>query len=192
MNTAALGHDAFSIGRSAAGSPSLPEVHRARAAAFILTAAEGGSRHLARASENYAQFEPHSRDRFLAGALTPATWYVQAQRLRAWFRQQLSEVFVHWDLLVAPATPCSATTIGEQWLELSGERLPLRASMGILTQPVSFAGLPVAVAPLRIGGAMPIGVQLIAAPWREDLCLRAAAFLEREGLARCVPAEVLR
>ena len=28
MNTAALGHDTFSTGRSAAGSPSLPEVHR--------------------------------------------------------------------------------------------------------------------------------------------------------------------
>ncbi len=169
----------------------LPEVHRARAAAFLLTATEGGSRHLERAGGNYARFEPHSRDRFLAGAITPSAWYLQAQRLRSWFRAQLAAVFGDWDLLVAPATPCGATLLGEDWLDLGGERLPLRPSMGMLTQPLSFAGLPVAVAPLWPGGALPIGVQLIAPPWREDLCLRAAAWLERQGLARCPRPEAV-
>jgi Asp-tRNA(Asn)/Glu-tRNA(Gln) amidotransferase A subunit family amidase len=32
-------------------------------------------------------------------------------------------------------------------------------------------------------GGMPIGVQLIAAPWREDLCLRAAKALQDAGVA---------
>ena len=44
--------------------------------------------------------------------------------------------------------------------------------------------LPVATVPgLRARPTMPIGVQLVAAPWREDLCLRAAAWLEDAGLA---------
>ena len=30
---------------------------------------------------------------------------------------------------------------------------------------------------------MPIGVQIIAAPWREDLALRVARALERDGIA---------
>jgi 1-carboxybiuret hydrolase len=30
---------------------------------------------------------------------------------------------------------------------------------------------------------LPIGVQIIAAPWREDMALRVAAALEREGVA---------
>jgi Asp-tRNA(Asn)/Glu-tRNA(Gln) amidotransferase A subunit family amidase len=30
---------------------------------------------------------------------------------------------------------------------------------------------------------MPIGVQLIAAPWREDLALRAAFVLQQAGVA---------
>jgi hypothetical protein len=33
-------------------------------------------------------------------------------------------------------------------------------------------------------GELPVGVQLVAAPWREDLCLRAARFLERAGVSR--------
>jgi aspartyl-tRNA(Asn)/glutamyl-tRNA(Gln) amidotransferase subunit A len=34
---------------------------------------------------------------------------------------------------------------------------------------------------------LPIGIQVIAAPWREDLCLRVAAALEAAGLAACPP-----
>jgi Asp-tRNA(Asn)/Glu-tRNA(Gln) amidotransferase A subunit family amidase len=53
----------------------------------------------------------------------------------------------------------------------------------LLTQPISFIGLPVAVAPLWTARGLPIGVQLITSPGREDLCLRAARVLEAEGVA---------
>jgi aspartyl-tRNA(Asn)/glutamyl-tRNA(Gln) amidotransferase subunit A len=161
----------------------LPEVHRARAAAFIMTASEGGERHLDTLKRFYDDFEPLSRDRLVAGALTPAAWYVKAQRLRTWFRDQLEKVFARFDLLIAPATPVSATPIGSEWLHLGGESLPLRASMGMLTQPISFAGLPVISAPID-GNMLPLGVQLIAPPWREDICFAAAAMLEAAGVAR--------
>ncbi|MBC7803632.1 MAG: AtzE family amidohydrolase [Candidatus Parcubacteria bacterium] len=161
----------------------LPEVQRARAAAFIITASEGGERHLETLKKHYADFEPLSRDRFLAGALTPAGWYLKAQRLRGWFRSRMVEIFSRYDVLVAPATPVSAMPIGAEWIELGGEKLPLRASMGLFTQPISFIGLPVVAAPIAVPG-LPIGVQLIAPPWREDLCFAAAAKLELAGVAR--------
>jgi aspartyl-tRNA(Asn)/glutamyl-tRNA(Gln) amidotransferase subunit A len=160
----------------------LPEAERARAAAFVITASEGGERHLATLRSRYADFEPLSRDRFLAGALTPASWYLKAQRLRRWFRDRVAGLFARYDVLVAPATPVPATVLGEEWIELGGERLPLRASMGLFTQPISFIGLPVVAAPVR-GAGLPIGVQLIAPPWREDLCFAAAARLEQAGVA---------
>jgi AtzE family amidohydrolase len=162
----------------------LPHVHRARAAAFIITAFEGGARHLQKLKESYEQFEPLSRDRFLAGALTPAAWYHRSQRLRAWFREQIADVFSRYDVLIAPATPVSATRIGTEWIELGGEKLPLRASMGLFTQPISFIGLPVIAAPVESAERMPIGVQLICAPWREDVCFAAAARLEQSGVAQ--------
>jgi 1-carboxybiuret hydrolase len=162
----------------------LPEVHRARAAAFVITASEGGARHLDTLKEQYEQFEPLSRDRFLAGALMPDEWYRKSQRLRVWFRERMVEVFSRYDVLVAPATPVSAPAIGTEWIELGGETLPLRASMGMFTQPISFVGLPVMAAPIETAGTMPLGVQLICAPWREDLCFAAAARLEKAGVAK--------
>ncbi|MEO8526617.1 MAG: AtzE family amidohydrolase, partial [Caldimonas sp.] len=56
----------------------LPEVARARAAAFLITNAEGGALHLPDLRTRAADFEPLSRDRFLAGALLPAAWLLQA------------------------------------------------------------------------------------------------------------------
>jgi amidase/aspartyl-tRNA(Asn)/glutamyl-tRNA(Gln) amidotransferase subunit A len=56
--------------------------------------------------------------------------------------------------------------------------------MGLLTQPISYAGSPVVAVPLWPNGrsALPIGVQVIAAPWREDLALRVARRLEIDGV----------
>jgi 1-carboxybiuret hydrolase len=165
-----------------------PEAHRARAAAFLITNAEGSALHLADLKRRAQDFEPLSRDRFLAGALLPAAWIAQAQRLRRWFAQEVAKSFRDVDLFLAPATPCVAPPIGTEWLEIAGQRLPARASMGLLTQPVSCIGLPVATVPVwgcdPAQPHLPMGVQLIAAPWREDLCLRAARALEAAGVAQ--------
>jgi 1-carboxybiuret hydrolase len=110
---------------------------------------------------------------------------LQAQRVRRHAAREAAALFEHFDLLLAPATPVVAPELGTEWLDLGGERLPARASLGLLTQPVSAVGLPVACVP--VWGAhprLPIGVQLIAAPWREDRALRAAAALEALGVAQ--------
>jgi len=162
-----------------------PDAAVARAAAFITTASEGGALHLARLRERAAEFEPLSVDRFIAGALQPAAWYVRAQRFRRVYRERVYALWRDWDVLIAPATPVTATPIGAETFELNGAAVPARPSMGLLTQPVSYAGCPVVAAPLWPDGraALPIAVQLIAAPWREDLALRAARVLEAAGVA---------
>lgn len=123
----------------------------------------------------------------MAGAMIPAVWYVQAQRFRDHFRQQVLPLFEHTDVLIAPATPCPATRIGQETMHINNEDLPIRASMGMLTQPISFLGLPVVTVPLATTCGLPIGVQLIAAPWREDIALRAAWQLEQQGIAQVLP-----
>lgn len=59
----------------------------------------------------------------------------------------------------------------------------VRPNIGIHTQPISFIGLPVAAVPVPLN-PMPIGVQIIAAPWREDVVLRVAYALEQAGVVR--------
>jgi AtzE family amidohydrolase len=162
-----------------------PDAAAARAAAFIVSASEGGSLHLPDLRTRAQDFEPLSVDRFIAGALQPVDWYLQAQRFRRAYRERVNALFAHWDVLVAPATPVSAPAIGEDWIEIEGQRHPSRPSLGLLTQPISFAGCPVVAAPMWPGGTggMPIAVQLIAAPWKESLCLRAARVLQDAGVA---------
>jgi aspartyl-tRNA(Asn)/glutamyl-tRNA(Gln) amidotransferase subunit A len=60
----------------------------------------------------------------------------------------------------------------------------LRPNIGVYTQPISFIGLPVVAVPLPTASGLPIGVQIITAPWREDLALRIAQALETAGVAR--------
>jgi len=165
-------------------SVELPEVPRARAAAFIISNAEGGALHLPNLRTRAIDFEPLSRDRFLAGALLPAAWVMQAQRMRRWFARQAAELFKDVDVLLAPATPCVAPAIGTEWIDIGGQQLPARASMGLLTQPISCIGLPVCAVPVwGCHPSLPIGVQVIAAPWREDLVLRVAHALQQQGIA---------
>lgn len=164
----------------------LPEVARARAAAFIVTCAEGSALHLPNLRVRPHDFDPLTRDRFLANALIPAAWAQRAQRVRHWFAQRAARAFETVDVLIAPATPCTAPLIGTEWLEINGQRLPARPSLGLLAQPISCIGLPVVTVPLwgtnPAAPHLPIGVQLIAAPWREDACLRVAAALEAQGV----------
>lgn len=161
----------------------LDEMEIARSAAFILTAAEGGNRYLPALRSQPERFEPLSRERLLAGALLPSAWYLQAQRFRRYFQQKALALFDHFDVLIAPATPCCATLIGQETMLINGQTLPVRASMGMLTQPISFLGLPVTTVPLQTASGLPIGLQLIAAPFQEANCLRAARVLEQLGIA---------
>jgi amidase/aspartyl-tRNA(Asn)/glutamyl-tRNA(Gln) amidotransferase subunit A len=164
------------------GRAEWPDAEIGRGAAFVITAAEGGALHLDDLRHRYDAMEPHSRARFLAGALAPAAWVHRAHRVRRAYVERVDALFADHDVLLAPAVPVVAPRIGEDWIEVRGKRLPSRPSMGVLTQPVSCAGLPVVAAPIRRDG-LPIAIQVIAAPWREDHALRVAAALEQLGVA---------
>jgi Asp-tRNA(Asn)/Glu-tRNA(Gln) amidotransferase A subunit family amidase len=120
--------------------------------------------------------------------MLPAAWYLQAQRVRQRFRTEALRLFEQFDLLIAPATPVSAQLLGSELFDLGSQSLPTRPNMGLLTQPISCIGLPVVAAPVATApGEMPIGVQLIAAPWREDIALHAARLLEQLCIAQAKP-----
>jgi Asp-tRNA(Asn)/Glu-tRNA(Gln) amidotransferase A subunit family amidase len=91
------------------------------------------------------------------------------------------------DIVLAPATPCVAPLIGQETMMLGGVEVPSRPNLGCFTQPISFIGLPVVVVPVRSPDALPLGVQVIAAPWREADALRVARFLEQAGVANGRP-----
>ena len=161
-----------------------PDAALGRIAAFIITASEGATLHLDNLRHSIEKMEPLSVDRFMSGALQPAAWYIKAQRFRRMYRDKVNALFENWDVLLAPATPISATVIGTEWIEIQNQTLPSRAAMGLLTQPISFAGCPVVAAPMwpNKNEGLPLGIQIISAPWREDLAFRVAKQLETIGV----------
>jgi len=165
------------------GEIDIPEASRARSAAYVITATEGAALHLDRLRGQAADFDPDVRDRLIAGALIPAPLVVQAQKFRRWYREAVLRLFEQVDAIIAPATPITAPMIGQKSFMLDGQEVPLRPNIGIYTQPISFIGLPVVAIPVP-GDALPIGVQIIAPPWREDIALRIAYELEQRGVAR--------
>ncbi|MCQ9154799.1 AtzE family amidohydrolase [Acidomonas methanolica] len=159
----------------------LPEVARARAAAFVISASEGGALHRDRLNDRAMAYDPAVRDRLLAGALLPASLIFRAHRLRGWFRRQMHAAFAGADILLAPAVPCAAPRIDAPLIEIGGEQVSARANLGLFTQPLTLAGFPVLSLPMRVPG-LPLGAQLVARPGREDQLFALAARLETEGM----------
>ena len=163
----------------------IPEAQAARAAAFLITMAEGAALHLDRLRTRPGDFDPAVRDRLLAGAMIPGAWIAKAQKLRRAFRDKVLALFEDVDAILAPATPMSAPRIGQKTANFGGIEMPIRPNLGIFTQPISFIGLPVVSVPVWLPGeALPMGVQIIAAPWREDICLKIAHQLEAAGAVK--------
>ena len=163
----------------------IPEAARARAAAYVISCTEGAALHLDRLRKQAGEFDPAVRDRLLAAAMVPATLVVKAQNFRRWYRERVLELFKDCDVILAPATPVTAPKLGQQTFTLDGVEMPVRPNMGIYTQPISFIGLPVVAVPVPLA-PLPIGLQIIAAPWREDIALRVAYALEQMGAVKAV------
>jgi len=165
----------------------LPGAEAARSAAFCLSAYEGARLHMADLKTRPQDFDPSVRDRLLAGALLPDAVADQAHRFRPIFQQEAAKLFDRYDIFLAPVTPRTAPRIGEASMVIDGETVSVRKNLGAYTQPLSYIGLPVLAAPVNRPGQLPIGVQIVAAPGREDRLFAAAAYLEAAGVIAAHP-----
>ena len=166
----------------AKGEITVPRAAEGRAAATIVTGVEGAGLHLKNLRTRPGDFDPMTRDRFLAAAMLPASIYARAQAYRRVYRDAVLRLFDDVDVLVAPTTPMAAPLIGQELAKFPSGTFPARAHLGRFTIPFSVIGLPVISVPVA-GPGLPRGVQLVAAPFKERLLFRAAAFLERGGIA---------
>ena len=175
--------DAIAAALGVSRTITIPDAKVARSAAYIITTTEGAGLHMQRLRTRPDDFDADVRDRLIAGALVPAAAVVQAQKFRRLYRENVLRLFDGVDAILAPATPCVAPLIGQKTFVLDGVEMPVRPNIGLYTQPISFIGLPVVAVPVPTSMGLPIGVQIITAPWREDIALRIARALEASGAA---------
>lgn len=160
----------------------LPDIARARSAAFLITACEGGTLHREALAKDAMAFDPATRDRLMVGALLPDALYQEAQAFRAEYRAGIAALVVDFDVLLAPSTPCAAPLVADPRIAIDGKLAPARADLGIHTQPISFTGLPSLAVPLYRPGTLPLGLQLIGRAHGEAELFRFATQLEERGI----------
>ncbi len=103
------------------------------------------------------------------------------------FEKAMTQLWQEVDILLAPAAPTVAPPVNDDTIMLDGKTVSARANLGIFTQPISLARCPVLTVPVMRRDALPLGIQLIAAPHREDALFALAHHLERAGLIGITP-----
>ena len=104
-------------------------------------------------------------------------YYLKAQKVRTLIRRDFEQAFERCDLIVTPTAPTTAFKLGEKTAD------PLQMYLSdIFTISVNLAGLPGLVVPCGYDSLnLPIGLQLIGAPFGEEAILRAGDAYERSG-----------
>lgn len=114
------------------------------------------------------------RSRIVTGLSTSDAAYAQALTQREAWCARMRTLFARYDVLIAPATPFAAPRFADASIDVNGTPLEPAKSLGRLTQPVSFAALPVVSAPCHAPDELPTGVQLIGAQGTLAACFAAA------------------
>ncbi len=114
------------------------------------------------------------RVRLLTGMLLPATATVTGRRARRWYCDQLDDVLDQVDLLAAPQMLALPPRIGEDTVDIAGERMLYRLSLMPTNSPWTLAGLPVASVPCGLVDGLPVGLALAGRRFEETTVLRAA------------------
>jgi aspartyl-tRNA(Asn)/glutamyl-tRNA(Gln) amidotransferase subunit A len=125
----------------------------------------------------------------IAGLLIPAMVFVQAQRVRRLICQEFEETLGRVDVILAPSVPVPAPTIEEckkGYLEQNGDRIPLQDARGnylmLCTIPFNVTGLPSISVPCGFtAGGLPIGVQVVGGPFREETVFQVAHAFENKA-----------
>lgn len=115
------------------------------------------------------------------GRLLSAPDYVNAQRMRTSFRREFDELWKQIDLMVTPTTPITAPRIDEEEVNIDGYVEDARVASTRLTRAMNCLGEPALSLPCgRSAAGMPIGLQLVGAPFTDARVLRIGQTLERE------------
>ncbi|HEY7336410.1 MAG TPA: amidase [Bryobacteraceae bacterium] len=113
------------------------------------------------------------------GLLLPATDYIDAQRVRKMLAGDFARIWTSLDCLIAPVTAIPAPRIGEMTVQVNGSTEDVRLASTRLTRPFNVLGWPALALPCGLSKAgLPIGLQLVAPPNREDTLIRVGAALE--------------
>jgi aspartyl-tRNA(Asn)/glutamyl-tRNA(Gln) amidotransferase subunit A len=160
----------------------IADMEAINAAARVVLLAEASS-HLEPHLEHRGRFGPDVLALLDQGRLVPAVDYVNAQRLRRHLRAEFDLVWKEVDCLFMPTVPNTAPKIGETKVQIDGREEDVRLAATRLVRGINLLGYPALSIPCGLGGdGLPIGLQIVGAPFDEATILRVGAALEDGGV----------
>jgi aspartyl-tRNA(Asn)/glutamyl-tRNA(Gln) amidotransferase subunit A len=112
-------------------------------------------------------------------------YYLKAQKVRTLIKRDFDEAFSKCDAIVSATSPTVAFPLGAKTQD------PLAMYLcDVLTLGGNLAGLPGISVPCGMSGGLPVGLQVLAPQWREDVALRVARAYETASGMRIEPALV--
>ena len=160
----------------------MPALDPVNAAGTVLMWAEAASAHQAWLAERPQDYGAQVRSRLEHGAALGALQYQQALKQRGPALDDFCRrVFDRCDLLLAPTHAQPVPTRADTDLVDRPEAAAVLGALTRLTRPFNYLGLPTASLPAGFDDrGMPVGLQLVGAPWSEALLCTAGAAFQRE------------
>lgn len=116
------------------------------------------------------------------GELLPAVDYLQAQQVRRQLSHDFAEAFNHVDVLISPTLPFLPPNIGENEVDINGEKAGFLDHVIRFTGPGNLTGLPALSIPCGVRGGLPVGLQIMGPAFKEENVLNVAYALEKLNL----------
>ncbi|MEM1992059.1 MAG: amidase [Nitrososphaerota archaeon] len=146
---------------------------------YIILLTEAASLHAHWLERNPELYSEELRHRLMLGLLVPSDVYLKAQRARKVLIREFLEAMNGLDLVACPTTSVTAPMIGEEKVLVNGTELSVRLALLRLTEPFNALALPAISVPCGMSkDNLPVGLQLVSKPFRDDLLLAAALAYE--------------
>jgi aspartyl-tRNA(Asn)/glutamyl-tRNA(Gln) amidotransferase subunit A len=151
-----------------------PFLRRAEVVQQLVMLPEAAEAHLPWLRTRLADYGADVRARLLAGLLLPSSAPVTGQRARRALAHEARPLFERFDLLASPEMPIVAPRIGEDPVDVAGERIAYRLSLIPFNSPWSCLGVPTASIPCGLVDGLPVGLALTGRRLGEATVLRVA------------------
>ncbi len=162
-----------------------PPMSVIRAAQFVVLHTEAAAFHRTRLRRHPDKLGPDVRLRLQFGECLLAVDYVQGQRMRSQVADGFLRLFERVDVLVLPALPLAAPTLGARLVAFGDQKEPVHRALTRYTAAFNQSGLPALVVPVGTDGrGLPLAVQIAGRPYAELDILRVGIAIEALG---CLP-----
>lgn len=164
----------------------IPDVEHAFQAASVVMVSEAAAVHERNIRERAGDFDPGVLERIRPGFFTSATAYIQALRFREqWARRVQREVYGRVDFVLSAATPIPAAPHAARFGTVRGKEVEIRTLLISLTRLWNFFGGPSTAFPVGMSAeGLPLGAQIMGAPFADHRTLGFVHQLEKAGIVR--------